>query len=305
MSRWKGTHVFNLQRLRVLSEFARLGTVGAVAAQLNYTHSAISQQLAQLEAEAGCPLTERDGRRLRLTAKGEQLVDYAERLLALAREAEAAMATEEVRGTVRLGSFQSVLSGVVPTAIAELAQRHPGLTVRVFQRELAEGLDDLRARRLDLLLGEEFSLTATVGASAASGLHREHLVDDPWVLITPPSGPWSARELGELAAAPWALDPPGTPPGSWAHAACWHAGFSPRVVYETIDPMLQAQLVADGHAVAMVSGLLVPHLEGVRRVRLPGDPTRRLYSVVNAGREHLPALRAVRAALARALPAGR
>ncbi|WP_244864039.1 helix-turn-helix domain-containing protein [Paraburkholderia aspalathi] len=61
-------------RLRALLELARSGTMAAAAEALFLTPSAISQQIAQLEDEVGVKLTERIGRRVKLTAAGHALV---------------------------------------------------------------------------------------------------------------------------------------------------------------------------------------------------------------------------------------
>ena len=68
-----------------------VGTVTAVAELLSYTHSAISQQLAQCEKDVGAKLYERAGRRIVLTEQGELLADYADELLALADAAQSAV----------------------------------------------------------------------------------------------------------------------------------------------------------------------------------------------------------------------
>lgn len=80
--------MLDLHRLRMLFELQRLGTVTAVAEALQYTHSAISQQLAQCERDVGVKLYEKVGRRIRLTEQGEILAEYAGRMLALSDEAE-------------------------------------------------------------------------------------------------------------------------------------------------------------------------------------------------------------------------
>ncbi|WP_300918345.1 LysR family transcriptional regulator, partial [Corynebacterium stationis] len=80
--------MLDLHRLRILRELRRLGTVTAVAELLSYTHSAISQQLAQCEKDVGVKLYERSGRRIVLTEQGELLADYADELLALADAAQ-------------------------------------------------------------------------------------------------------------------------------------------------------------------------------------------------------------------------
>ncbi|HEY2262071.1 MAG TPA: LysR family transcriptional regulator, partial [Streptosporangiaceae bacterium] len=73
--------MLDLHRLRLLRELKHRGTLAAVADALAYTPSAISQQLSVLEAEAGVPLLERAGRRLRLTPAAERLVEHTEAIL--------------------------------------------------------------------------------------------------------------------------------------------------------------------------------------------------------------------------------
>src|SRR5829696_8217781 len=97
--------MLDVRRLRLLSELHERGTVTAVAEALSYTPSAVSQQLATLEREAGVALLERDGRRLRLTDAGRLLVEHAEAVIArleLAESELAAAAGEGVAGRVRV-----------------------------------------------------------------------------------------------------------------------------------------------------------------------------------------------------------
>lgn len=116
--------MLDLHRLRVLFELQRLGTVTAVAEALQYTHSAISQQLAHCERDVGVKLYEKVGRRIRLTEQGEILAEYAGRMLALSDEAESRglASTSLVRGTIRVTSFQTVMSSIIPAALTELAR---------------------------------------------------------------------------------------------------------------------------------------------------------------------------------------
>src|ERR1700712_4100936 len=98
--------MLDLRRLRLLRDLELRGTIGAVARALDYTPSAVSQQLAALEREAGVPLLRRAGRGAVLTDAGRVLVGHAERLLAGVEEAEAdlAAASAEVAGTVRVAA---------------------------------------------------------------------------------------------------------------------------------------------------------------------------------------------------------
>src|ERR687894_502292 len=74
--------MLDLRRLRLLSELGRRGTIAEVARVVGYTPSAISQSLLQLEREAGVPLLEREGRRVRLKTAGGGLVARTARVLA-------------------------------------------------------------------------------------------------------------------------------------------------------------------------------------------------------------------------------
>jgi DNA-binding transcriptional ArsR family regulator len=73
--------MLDLRRLRLLRELAHRGTLAAVAEALSYSPSTVSQQLSQLESEAGVALLEPVGRRVRLTPQAQILVAYTERIL--------------------------------------------------------------------------------------------------------------------------------------------------------------------------------------------------------------------------------
>src|SRR3954454_14691660 len=106
----------DVRRLRVLRELAARGTVAATAEALSFTPSAVSQQLAVLEREAGVALLEREGRRLALTDAGRTLVPHADPVLdQLERaETELAAASAEVSGSLRVGAFSSFARAVLP-----------------------------------------------------------------------------------------------------------------------------------------------------------------------------------------------
>ena len=80
--------MLDLHRLRLLREFAARGSIARTAAVLGYTPSAVSQQLAALEREAGTALIDRSARRAELTDAGRRLAGHAERILAMVEEAE-------------------------------------------------------------------------------------------------------------------------------------------------------------------------------------------------------------------------
>lgn len=296
--------MLNLARLRILHELNRCGTLAEVARVLSYTPSAISQQLSQLERETGVRLLERVGRRVRLTDDALTLVRHTEvilRRLELA-EAELSAAQPQIRGTLRVASFQSVVLSLAPSALTVLAQKHPALEVEIVHREAVPAFDGLLAHTFDLILGEEHP-----GAPEPlrAGVDRSVLTHDAVLLALPPEGRFSAvpERLADLADRPWVLDPAFTTARQWADITCREAGFEPRVRFESPDPSLQVHLVRTGHALAFLPGLMGGLLTGTRLVRLPGDPHRTIFTAVRAGRSGHRGIEAFRQALAEAAEA--
>ncbi|WP_129657044.1 LysR family transcriptional regulator [Rothia halotolerans] len=292
--------MLNLQRLRMLRELYRLGTLAEVARTLSYTPSAVSQQLGLLEREAGVQLLQRVGRGVRLTDDAVTLVEHTEALLARLELAEAELATsqEKVSGVLRMASFQSALLTIAPTALTLLEQRHPELQVQIAEREVGPAYEGLLSHEFDVILGEEYP---GLPDPIHPGVDRVDLVTDPLHLVLPTEGRLAEppRYLSDLAEAPWAVDPPDAASGRWARAMCRGVGFEPRAHFDTLNPLLQAQLVRTGHAVAFIPALIaVQHLEGTRLVALPGDPRRKLFTAVRSGRAQHPAVLACRAAFA-------
>lgn len=122
---------WDLQRLRILRELAERRTLTAVADALGYSPSAMSQQMAVLEKEAGTALMQRAGRGVRLTDAGRLLAHHAGRLLSAAEAARVDLAalSGEVRGTVRAGGLQSVLRHLLIPTLADLLLEEPLVVV--------------------------------------------------------------------------------------------------------------------------------------------------------------------------------
>ena len=129
-------------RLRALLELARCGTMAAAAEALFLTPSAVSQQIAQLEEEAGVKLTERIGRRVRLTPAGHALVGYAERLMVVLDEARSEMAElrREIAGELRVAAFPSIASVVLPDTVKALRHAFPRLEIAIEELEAIDGV---------------------------------------------------------------------------------------------------------------------------------------------------------------------
>jgi DNA-binding transcriptional LysR family regulator len=297
--------VLNLNRLRVLVEVSRRGTLAEAARALNYTPSAVSQHLTALERETGVELLERLGRGVRLTDAAKLLVDHTEGVLELLEIAESELAqhSSEISGTIRVGSFQTVLLELAPRALNLLSERHPGLQVELIQQDLDDAHVSLLSRGFDIVLGEEFPGKPM---PRIEGVNRQDFLADPLRLAIPSTWPVGARpkRLGDLSDASWALDIRESRMTAWATGLCRESGFEPRVRCESPDTLLTIHLVRTGHAVALIPALLgAEHMAGVDVIELAGAPTRQLYTDVRAGRVGHPAVVAVRKAFADAAAA--
>src|SRR3712207_8736304 len=149
---------FDLRRLRLLRELEERGTLGAVAAALGYSPSAVSQQLSVLEREVGARLLEKAGRGVRLTDAGRLLTRHARVLLTAAEAASADLAslTGEVRGTVRAGGLQSATRRVLIPAVARLQVDHAGVRMEIVEVEFEQALPELRLGTLDMVVSDEY-----------------------------------------------------------------------------------------------------------------------------------------------------
>ena len=127
--------MLELRRLRLLRELHERGTIAAVAEALQFTPSAVSQQLGMLEREAGVQLLERAGRGVRLTDAALVLTEHAEALLerAAVAEADLAAAAGTVAGRARVAGFQSVVLRVALPAMERLTRDAPRLRCELIE----------------------------------------------------------------------------------------------------------------------------------------------------------------------------
>ena len=146
--------MLDVRRMRVLREVALRGSFSAAAEALSFTQSAVSQQIAALEREAGAVLVERSARGVRLTDAGEAVVRHAEGILARLAEAEAELeAIAGLRGgRLRMAAFESAAATVMPVAIAEFTQQYPAVELSMTLIEPEASLAALRAGDIDLAI---------------------------------------------------------------------------------------------------------------------------------------------------------
>lgn len=120
-----------LSDLRVFRAVVTAGGVTRAARQLHRVQSNVTTRLKKLEAELGVSLFYREGRRLRLSPAGDVLLDYADRLLGLAEEAQDALHDARPRGELRLGAMESTAAARLPGPLAAYHRRYPGVAIRL------------------------------------------------------------------------------------------------------------------------------------------------------------------------------
>ncbi len=151
----------NVQELRLLVECARGGSLSAAAVELQITPAAASALLKRLEARLGVRLAERSTRALRLTPAGEQLRDYAQRVLELLAEGVAQLseggaapgragsAAAALRGRIRVSGSSDLTRRVLLPLLDDFLARHPGVEL---QLQVGDSLLDVVRDQVDLAL---------------------------------------------------------------------------------------------------------------------------------------------------------
>ncbi len=289
--------MLNVSRLQTLLEVARKGSISAAAEALSYTQSAVSQQIAALEAEAGIALLERHARGVRPTGAGETLLAHAEGILGRLQAAEEELAAiAGLRGgALRMASFPSAGATLMPLAIATFRTRHPQVQLTLAEGEPEEIAPRLARGELDLALLFEFGETLDISPEAIS---RVQLLQDPMYLALPAAHRLAAQpriRLEDLREEAFIQTAQASACARQVVLGCLAAGFQPDVAFESDDYQTVQGLVAAGVGVALIPELA---LSGVRqdiaiRTLHPHPPVRRVIAAAPSGRRRAPAAAAM------------
>ena len=301
--------MLDVRRLRVLRSVVNSGSISAAAVNLGYTPSAISQQIAALEKEAGTALLEKAGRGVRPTAAGRLLADHAADIMHRLTEAENALADlrEGRTGRLRVHYFATAGAALVPPAVAKFRADHPGVRLELRLFEPAYAADNAAAGEADIQL-----IVRRPGPvlDPPPAVRLTHLLDDPYRVVLPRDHRLAGGDpvdLTELADEPWIDNE--FPPGICRQIMLdgfAAAGFSPNFVVEADDYPTAQGFVAAGVGVTMVPhiglrpelGQLHPNVL-VRRISNP-EPVRSIYAAVPEAAADSPVVRSMVAALAAA-----
>jgi DNA-binding transcriptional LysR family regulator len=282
--------MLDVRRLRVLREVALRGSLAAAAEALNFSPSAVSQQVAKLEREAGVPLVERGPRSLRLTPAGLRLADHAEAVLERLAVAEAEL--RDLAGAapvLRVGSVTTVAASILPEALVQLRRARPELETTLLEADPLLSLARLRARELDLAVVFEYD---HVPLPADHRLALDLLLEEPMRIVLPAGHPVARQRvvrLSDLAGETWIRSTARSSCHPFTERACRAAGFEPRIHAEFDDYAAMQGLVAAGGGVAFAPDLGLTRLDpGVAVRPLAFGPKRRVLAAARAGEKDAP-----------------
>ncbi|WP_186783953.1 LysR family transcriptional regulator [Streptomyces sp. CBG33] len=283
------------RHLRVLRAVAATGSFSAAARELGCTQPAVSQQMKALESSAGTPLLIRTGREMRLTQAGEALTRHAAGILAglTAAEEEVAAIAGLRAGRVRLVSFPSGSSSLVPAALAALRAAHPGTRVSLEEAEPPRSAELLRAGDCDIALA--FRYAGATAPDEWDDLVVRPLLADRLVGLVPEGhrlADAASVGIGELAADPWIAGCPRC--RRQLVEVCETEGFTPRIDFATDDYPAVLGLVAAGLGVAVLPALALESLrpKGVRTIAVEPAVEREIVALTLPDLAQVPAVAA-------------
>jgi DNA-binding transcriptional LysR family regulator len=287
--------------LRALCSVATLGTIARAAEDLDYTPSAVSQQVKRLEQQVGVPLLATAGRGVVLTAAGQALVDAAADVFeSLERSAEAArsVADGHPRGVLRVAAFSTAIRGLLAPRLPALAARCPDLRLAITERDPDQAVHAVVAGAAELaIIHDADGLSPPVPAS----LTQLHVHTDVGDVVMHSSHRLAAKRAvsgRDLAGHAWVTSPPGTVCHLWFQRLLAGQPGEPDVRHLIDDFATQLALVAAGEVIALIPRLARPPIGDGLAVR-PVDPppVRQVSAVWRRSADASPAIRALVGAL--------
>lgn len=277
-----------IRHLIALDAVARNGTFGKAALQLGYTQSAVSQQIASFERLLGASLFDRPGgpRPVTLTPLGEKVLEHARAVLGRVEMTELDLNAfnDGTSGHLRIGTFESISTGLLPRVIRPLLTERPQLDI-----ELMETFDDhelivwLRDGRIDV--------SFVVGENGEPGeFETVELVTDPYVVVgRADSVPDRAMGSDDLVGASLIGDQEG-----FCHrrvdSGLRSMGIEPRYAFRSRDNGAMLAMVRAGMGMAVMPRMAIDRDDPELAVRdlIPPIPPREIGICWVAGRTLSP-----------------
>ncbi|GAB5100088.1 LysR family transcriptional regulator [Caballeronia sp. HLA56] len=266
-------------QLITFATVAEHGNISRAAIALHLSQPAVSGQLRLLQDEFGESLYLRDGRGVRLTAAGKQLLVHAERVRESFRQAHAlrdALRGLE-RGTLRIGASTTPASYLLPYLIAAFHKRYPDVTLTTIDGNTAEIVAALGSLDIALIEGQP-------SGELPSGTTVTAWRDDEIVAIVPRGHPLTERQnatLDEIGGYPLVLRESGSGVRQIVERAFAQGKVAVRVALEIAGVEGVKEAVRAGMGIGFVSAMSIRHEDGMlQRVHVGPAPLTRRFSIL-------------------------
>jgi DNA-binding transcriptional LysR family regulator len=253
----------DLVALRIFKTVAEAGGISKAAARLHRVQSNITTRVKQLEERLGTRLFHRQRRRLVLSAEGKTLLDYAERLLRLSAEAEAALRNGAPRGTLRIGALESTAATRLPPLLSRYHLAYPDVRL-----ELVTGTSGALVGKV---LAGEIEAAFVAEPFTAQGLETQLAFTEELVLIAP-RGAADIRSAKQAAHLPVLAFPAGCSYRRRLETWLGRSGVSPERVMEYGSYHAIVACVAAGSGIAIVPQSVIRALRPEKQVRIHSLP---------------------------------
>lgn len=239
----------DLRQLEIIRAIAETGSFTAAGEKLHVSQSAISRQILILEDELGEPVFHRIGRRIRITAAGESLLQLSHRVFRDLQDTVSAISDtrEALRGSIGLVGGMTVCLYVFPRLLAEVRRIHPSLDMRVTVGSTQRSIEMLRTGAGDLGL-----LTLPI---EASDLVSVPLLQEELLLVTYPSHPLAAQKQivpADLDKQPFVLFETGSITRRIVEEFFGRERISPPVIMETENVEIIKAMVRSGLGISII-----------------------------------------------------
>ncbi len=276
----------NLHHLAIFHAVAETGSISACAERMHISQPAVSRQLKEFEQRIGVLLFERLPRGMRLTQPGEVLRDYAARLFAIARTAEAAVKelSDARQGHLSIGASNTVGTYILPGVLARFRRSYPEVGISMFvgnTEQVSQGVADLR-----------FMVGFIEGPLHVADLRAERFIDDEIVPVASADHPLSGKKRlspADLSGQPLLMREPGSGTRELIETHLQRHGIRPGNIVEFGNTEAIKQAAIHGGGIAWLPRVCMPReLAAGDLVRLPVKlPTiRRPLSVVRRPEGH-------------------
>jgi DNA-binding transcriptional LysR family regulator len=243
------------------------GSIAEAARRLNLTSAAVAQRIRTLESEIGASLVVRSGRTVRPTEAGAAILARARNFLGEVRDLKSIAANDRPSGELRLGAFQTAVSGLLPGILTLMAEQYPQIEVYIARAGSAELYPKVLAGDLDaaIIARPPFAIPKVCDWRA--------LREEPLIVLTPASA--RVRDPNViLASEPFIRPDRKSWAGQLADGYLRRAGIRPRERFELDSIEAIATMVDRGLGVSLVHDWAPPWPEGLSLRKLPvPDPS--------------------------------